>query len=91
MYKKEQEWGFFSPVICEVVRMRLGCPRSGSSYTLTLYLRPGRRSLMVTEVVLRATSGGEQKISKQGYSVLHTVFMVLICCPLYSIIVNYYT
>lgn len=45
------------PVVCEVVRMRLGCPWFGTSKTLTLYLRPGRRLLMVTEVDVRGTSG----------------------------------
>lgn len=50
------------PVVCEVVRMRLGCPQLGTSKTLTLYLRPGRRLLMVTEVDVRGTSGTQSKV-----------------------------
>lgn len=50
------------PVVCEVVRMRLGCPRLGTSKTLTLYLRPGRRLPMVTEVDVRGTSGKQSKV-----------------------------
>lgn len=45
-----------SPVVCDVVRMRLSSPAFVTSYTLTVYFLPGRSSLMLTEVDVRGRS-----------------------------------
>lgn len=41
-----------SPVVWEVVRIRLGSPSPVTSYTFTVYFLPGRSSLMFTDVAV---------------------------------------
>lgn len=48
--QKRQRKGL--PVVWKVVRIRLGSPSPVTSYTFTVYFRPGRSSLMFTDVAV---------------------------------------